>query len=474
MAVMDANQLQANVLRTIQQYNLFLPDDTLIIALSGGADSLGLLLLLHDLQPQLQVKLHAAILNHGIRPEAKQEGAYVKTITKKLGIELHSGFRNVPQIAQEKGGGLELAARITRYEFLAEVAQKYGASKIVTGHHADDQAETILLHLIRGTGLKGLGGMHMISPMPYSDGSLELVRPLLHVTHQQLLDYCAHHQVQPIDDLSNQDTEFSRNFLRQRVMPLLKELNPKLVATMSRTAETVNQDVTYFDAIVSELLQDHNDYILVDRKAYQDVAEVIQRRIVLEAVLRLGGEPSHERILEGVRIGTSGEVGKIVEFAAGVRLRVDYETLIFERGEGKRQPDSRAGQCLLQAGTKITVRCPGTTPIPGQGWSLVIEVADGKQDSPDVFSFSPDAKLLLRTRRPGDRIKLRGMDGKSKKVKNWMIDRKVPRTIRDSIPLLIIDGEVGAILYDERLIPAGFVGVTTKSKMFWRIFVNFS
>ncbi len=469
---MDADQLQANVLHVIQQANLFLPNETLIIALSGGGDSLALLLLLQDFQPQLQIKLHAAILNHGIRLEAREEVAYVKTITARLGVELDAGFKDVPQFAQTKGLNLELAARIARYEFLAEVAQKYGAKKVVTGHHADDQAETILLHLIRGTGLKGLAGMQIVSPVPYVEAELQVVRPLLDVTHQQLVEYCIYHQVQPVEDQSNQDANFRRNYLRQWVMPLLKELNPNLTSTLKRTAEIVREDVSYFDQVVSGYLQVHDDHVLVERRAFHAAARAVQRRIVHEAVFRLDGELSHERILEGVQIGSSGAVGKVVEFAEGVRLRVDYKMLVFERVD--RPIDDGMQLYLLELDTDIPLSLPGTTSIPEQGWSVTIQASNDELSAPDMLALAPDKELRLRTRRPGDRIRLKGMDDKSKKIKDWMIDYKVPRAIRDSIPLLTVDDAVVAIIYEGRLIVAESVGIRTEAELFWQIFVNFS
>lgn len=191
------------VLRIIEHYKLLSANQTLIIGVSGGIDSLALLHILIQLQAELGINLHIATLNHGIRgQESESDVQFVKHVAEKWNVPYTAGQVDVPQLAENENLGIEDAARQARYRFLAEVAQQRGTNLVAVAHHADDQAETILMHIIRGCGLKGLRGMGVSVPMPgYSH--ITLIRPLLRITRQELEQYCIENQLNPRHDTSN-------------------------------------------------------------------------------------------------------------------------------------------------------------------------------------------------------------------------------------------------------------------------------
>ncbi|MBZ0278007.1 MAG: tRNA lysidine(34) synthetase TilS, partial [Anaerolineae bacterium] len=230
--------------QTIQKHNLIPPHTMIVVAVSGGADSLALLHLLRDIRKRLRCDLHVATLDHGLRGEAGAADArFVAETAASWGLPVTVGQVSVPALMSQTGQGLEAAARRARYAFLAQTAQTTGAAVIASAHHADDQAETILLHLLRGAGLNGLRGMAYRAPVP-GYPHLTLIRPLLNVTRTEIDSYCREHGLVPREDASNQDVAMLRNRIRAEVLPRLRTINPQIAQALISLADNaaVDQD----------------------------------------------------------------------------------------------------------------------------------------------------------------------------------------------------------------------------------------
>jgi tRNA(Ile)-lysidine synthase len=232
-------------------------DERVVVAVSGGADSAALLLALDELlrTGRLGLQLIVAHLDHGLREEVGEEDArWVKALAKELGVEVEVGRADVKERAAGVGDNLEQAARRARYEFLAEVAERLGARVVLTGHTMDDQAETVLLRLLRGSGAEGLGGIEPVRVL-VAKGGVQLARPLVGWARRaETEEYCRERGVEFRVDVMNEDERFARVRVRRRLLPLLESFNPRVVESLSRTAELLRDDAAVLNAAAEELL----------------------------------------------------------------------------------------------------------------------------------------------------------------------------------------------------------------------------
>ncbi|MDT4952355.1 MAG: tRNA(Ile)-lysidine synthase [Acidobacteriota bacterium] len=245
------------LLREWKRLGLPVVDERVVVAVSGGADSAALLLALDELLKtgRLGLRLRVAHLDHGLRGEAGEEDAHwVEALAKELGVEVEVGRADVRERVAGTGDNLEQAARRARYEFLAEVAAKCGARVVLTGHTMDDQAETVLLRLMRGSGAEGLGGIEPVRAL-VAEGEVQLARPLVGWARRALTEeYCRERGVEFRVDAMNEDERFSRVRVRRQLLPLLESFNPRVVESLSRTAELLREDAAVLNAAAEELL----------------------------------------------------------------------------------------------------------------------------------------------------------------------------------------------------------------------------
>ncbi len=269
---------------------LFAGGERVLVAVSGGADSLALLHILNALRADLGVTLHAATFDHGLRGrQGAEDAAFVAKIAAAWQIPCTVGSADVPRLATAWRLGTEAAARRARYACLRETAAQIGAACIATGHHLDDQAETVLLHVIRGSGLAGLRG---ILPRSEREG-VRLVRPLLAVPHTDLVGYVAALGITPCDDPSNADLNYARNKVRHAILPLLREINPSVVASLARMAATLRED---YAALLASL----PPYVppSIRREEFLGLPLALRRLWLRAAVAHLA--PDHELSFERV------------------------------------------------------------------------------------------------------------------------------------------------------------------------------
>ncbi|MBM4433377.1 MAG: tRNA lysidine(34) synthetase TilS, partial [Chloroflexi bacterium] len=245
--IMQQESLEQRVLRYIKEYRL-VSNQPLVVAVSGGQDSVCLLYVLAKLQKELALKLHVAHLNHQLREEESDADAeYVSSLARKLNIPATIEKRNVKAYRARHRLSLEGDAREVRYTFLAQVAKSVGADRAAVGHTADDHIETILMHLIRGTGTRGLRGLQPSSRWQSKGESLIIVRPLLEVSRRETAAYCRWHRLKPRIDVTNLSLSPLRNRIRLQLLPLLESYNPRVREALLRTARIAADDIAFLD-----------------------------------------------------------------------------------------------------------------------------------------------------------------------------------------------------------------------------------
>ncbi len=389
---------------SLRRYEMVSAGEEVVCALSGGADSVALLFGLYLLKERFGFRLSAAHFNHHLRgEESHRDEVFVRELCSRYEIPLYVGHAHVT--AGEKG--LEAAARDARYAYFRTLP-----GKIATAHTADDNAETVLLHLVRGTGLKGLGGI-----TPVSDG---LIRPMLHITRAEVEDFLREYHLSWVTDSSNDTDDFLRNRLRHHVMPLLKQENPRLAENLTAMALSLRQD----EAVLSSLTESAGALTVAQLRQLPDSL----RRRSLERFLKENGvrEPERRHIALAEELIFSDNPSAKAHLPGGVTLRRCYEKL--EIADQEPQPLPRR-----------PVQCPGITEIPEAGLRILCTEATQIINTSHVFTVNTTGTVNVRSRQPGDEMRL---PGGTKTLKKLLIDRKIPAGSRMLIPILADDGGI--------------------------------
>jgi tRNA(Ile)-lysidine synthase len=315
--------LQTVVRTFCTEHALFKPG-RVVVAVSGGADSLALLHLLNAIRETFGIVLHVATYDHGLRGTAgAEDAAYVRETAEKWGLPVTVGGGDVPTLAAEWRLGLEAAARRARYAFLIETARAVNAETVATGHHQDDQAETVLLHVLRGAGLAGLRGMLPVTQL----GEVRLVRPLLAVARAELTAYLAAAGLTPRHDATNDDLTYTRNRLRHQVMPLLRGINPDVSSALARLAETAREDYAALLATLPPVAPPR-----LPRPDFLAMKPAVQRLWLrcAAAELRPGIELSFERTSAAIRFAEGLTGPGVVQLGGGVNFRATHKLIWLE------------------------------------------------------------------------------------------------------------------------------------------------
>jgi tRNA(Ile)-lysidine synthase len=439
--------------RTLQQHGLVPLNGTLVVGVSGGADSLALLHILHSLRELLGCELHAATLDHGLRGEAGAADArFVVETCAAWGIAVTAGYTDVHAVAAENKLGIEAAARLARYDFLARVAQDTNAAYVAVAHHADDQAETVLMHLLRGSGLQGLGGMSVRAALP-NHPDVTLIRPLLNVTRAQIEAYCQEHSLVTREDATNADVTYARNRLRHEILPHLETINPQVPRVLAQLGDIAAVDNDYLETrlqqtVIAPHVSIANGRVHIPRDVFAKLHPALQRRCVGWAAAQLretdADEVGYVNLVAAVDVALHGAQGARALLPGGLQLRVDYGVLVVERTDNRLATNIP----LLSEDAEMAVLVPGDTPF-SSGWTLTASLWP-LETTLARLAIPEGSAVVLRTRREGDRFKPLGLAGHTRKVGRWMIDHKIPRMWRDRIPLLMVNGEIAAILTGEQ------------------------
>lgn len=419
-----------------------LQDKTLVVAVSGGPDSLALLHLLARLRASCGLTLHVAHLDHALREGSAADARFVQEQARLLDLPFTCRREDVHAYRARRKLGMEQAAREVRYAFLAQVASAAGAAAVALGHTADDQAETVLHHIIRGTGLRGLQGMERLSTLPTAQGApVTLFRPLLSVTREETEGLCRSLGLTPRTDPTNVETSHTRNFIRSRVLPLLHEVNPRVresLLRLSRTAALETADLeSRASALWPSLASQAPGVVKLDRPALLRQDPAVRRELFRKAYFTLTGtaEGLEERHLEAMEHTLRGPSGRRVSLPHDLTWSVGYE---------------HAALTLLPGGPPVSLPpLEGTWPLacPGQTatgpWNVRATIVSPKLSAHDPYvavldAGAVDAELVVRGWRPGDRFQPLGVEESTdKRLKEFFSDAKLPRELRHRVPLVV-------------------------------------
>lgn len=429
------------VLHTIKRYGMFSKGDKVIVGVSGGPDSTALLLVLSDISDEFDLSLYAAHLNHMIRgEEADEDEKFVRELCEKIGIELRCGRINVPELKRSLRISEEDAGRRARYDFLKSVAEELGANKIAVGHTADDQVETVLMRIIRGCGIEGLKGIPPVRGM--------IVRPLIDASGSEIHGYLKEKGVIPRIDSSNLIPKYLRNKIRNELLPLLSSYNPGIRRSLIRLAELAREEDEYMRSISLRILDEISegeDEIRMDRSALESVPIPLRRRAIREAIRRAKGD------LKGVDydhirlVLDPPYVPFALDLPGGIRAEISDKMIKITGRKGFRPSPS-----------PVYLSPPGCFELPEWGCSIKMSLIDRDKISEEEMKDAGRWKafmdfdklslpLLLRARERGDRIRPFGMKG-TKKVKEIMIEERIPREERDRWPIICSGDRVAWIV----------------------------
>ena len=420
----------------------------LVVAVSGGQDSLALLYALHDLAAEFGFELHGAHVNHSLRgADSEADAAFVGQTFQSLDIPYTVEQADVSAFRETQKISLEDAARQLRYDFFARVVEQQGADFVALGHTTDDQAETVLLRVIRGAGLAGLRGMDFLSDAEFSGVRMKLLRPLLGVSRLETAEFCRTLGLQPRLDESNLSTEFSRNRVRLEILPQMEAINPAVKDSLVRLSHSVARDYPYLESQVDRVKESvitvRTEMVEIDRAAFTDLAPAIQHHLIRRAVLLAKRDLidlTQSHVEEMVRL-MLGQPGKFLNLPGGFQFLVSYDSgFICLNGQAPCPLPTLTGQTRLQT--------TGETSVGN--WQVKIGIVEhrGAEYPPSPKTRATDSRLkfaaylattgdelVVRTRQPGDRFQPLGMSG-TKKLKDFMVDEKIPRHWRDSVPLV--------------------------------------
>jgi tRNA(Ile)-lysidine synthase len=479
--------LESKVIDFVQRHSLIQRKERVVVGVSGGADSVCLLHILAEWQGRLGIRLHVAHLNHEIRgAESQADSEYVSNLAGSLRIPITVDRQDVAAYRTERKCSLEEAARELRYAFFARVARKIGAHRIAIGHTSDDQVETILMHILRGTGITGLCGLAPCSPLAYDNrrgslpsqaptvekgqrSSLLVIRPLLDITREETASYCQKHQLGPRIDSSNLSPSFFRNRLRLDLLPLLRQYNPGVDQAVLRLADIAREDNAFIEQQASglwdEVARQEDGAIYLDKKQITGLPIALQRHLLRVAVTELAGdvrdiEASH---IEAARSLLNKQPSKRISLPHGFICQAGYDELAITRrrsaiatplpvivGEAS-QP--QLPPCPFPPlPDEFHLKVPGKTSL--SGWNVLASIVRehpaflSSQGTMSTSKKTSQSKLVahfdsqktgmnlsVRKRRQGDRFQPLGMN-MPKKLHEFMVDAKIPRPWRGRIPIV--------------------------------------
>ena len=426
------HSLIPEVRKTIQKYDMIQPGERVVVGISGGADSVALLHALWELRGDFHFSLLAAHLDHQLRPEGEKEAGFVRKLAGRLGVPFCGGQADVRSYQKEKGLTVQEAAREVRYSFLAGVAKKNQAAKIALGHTADDQAESLIMRILRGSGTRGLSGIP-----PMRNGVY--IRPLIGVWREEIESFLKEKRIVYLTDPSNQSQQYLRNRIRHELLPLLQQYNPRIRHVLVQMADLFRAEEEFWEAHLSEkfagiVRSRRKETLILDVPALLSQPLPLRLRCLRKAIEKIQG---HLRRISLPHIWAINNLleasgpNRTLKLPQGLTVTRAYQALHL----------SRSGEEAI----------PFEHPVPGPGYVEIPEIGRGMRFEIQsrrrkvLFDESPQVALLdfddlefpltLRSFHPGDRFQPLGMEGE-KKIKDLFIDCKVPALQRKRIPLL--------------------------------------
>lgn len=422
-------------MRHIRRQELLQAGDRVLVGCSGGIDSMVLLHFLNSLKDELGISVAAVHVDHMLRgEESRQDRLFMETLANEWGVECFSRAIPIPEIWQEKGGNKQQLCRSERYAYFLEMMEKTGAAKFATAHHADDQLETILMSGLRGSLQDGSFGISARRPF----GAGLLIRPQLAVDKEQIAAYAEAHGIPHREDSSNAEAAYTRNRIRQRVLPLLKEENSNVSQNFVELAEDMQQDQQFLQELAEnklrQLIQTTDEGFVLSAKSFRLEAYALQKRMVLLLLNYLYDPkqiPVTRQLVEQMQEMMQSSSGTVfLHLPQNYVATRQYDTVFLNRQplEQKTVPEA------------IIVTADWTPVYRGCRYRTVPFDQLEESENAAVWHFhAPEgSQFFLRSRKPGDRIQLAGMD-RPKKLARLMIDEKIPVPMRESWPVITTD-----------------------------------
>jgi tRNA(Ile)-lysidine synthase len=446
---MKSNKTSYSVLKkvrdTVDKFDMLDKDEKVLVAFSGGPDSYALLYLLDELKEKYGVSICAGHVNHMLRgEESLKDEDEVKRRCKQLKIDCSVVKKDVRKL-KKQGESLEEAARRIRYKALEKMAEEFGADKIATGHNRDDQAETVLLRIIKGAGEAGLSG---IPPTRNLNSGIKIIRPLINVSRKEIDKYLKVKNITPRIDSSNVNTTFLRNKIRHELIPYLQKYNPKIKDTLLRTSQISREASEHIKQNARKILEQISTSlpgsVKIDINKLLACPRILHNRILVEAYRELKGDIKHlnsSHFEEMGKILNSKKANLVVKLSSGIEAVKEYSNLIIRKTA--KHTESR------KKSYKYTLEEEGGYPIPEIGRTLQVKILGKSElldlnfdDSSQVYFDAKKLKfpLVVRNRKEGDRFSPFGMQ-KKKKLKDFFIDEKVPLKKRDKTPIVVDNAE---------------------------------
>jgi tRNA(Ile)-lysidine synthase len=427
--------LLSHTARYIKDHRLILPGTVVLVAVSGGADSMSLLHLLHRLHPEWPFEIHIAHLNHNLRPSSKTDAEFVSQTASTLGLPISLGSVQVSVLAKTEKRSIESAARDARREFLKTTARKIGAARIALGHTKSDQAETVLFRLLRGTSITGLAGIRPISEELW-------IRPLLGISSHQIRAYIDHHKLRFCVDESNNDLKYARNKIRHQLLPHLRtEYSHQIESSLTRLSILAKDEDSLLEALCRDAFQKAALYC-ANRKIILDVKQIfsyhisLRRRLLKKALFELGISENVvtfeiiDRLLNSL-----DQKQAHIQISADLSAHLINGLLILARPA----PPFNVPVCLV-----------GNTPFPIQNARIlanrqpITNTLSRKPNDDYTVFFDTDhlpESLFLRQVQPGDRFHPFAYRGRQK-VNKLLAEKKIPQSLREEIPVLVGDHKI--------------------------------
>ena len=431
--------------------------DTVLVGVSGGQDSVALVHILMELAPLFPFRLGIAHLDHGLRgDDSIRDARFVTALAEKLHLDCHIEKRDVQRYRQYHKLSLEEAARQVRYDFYDSTAAKYGYTKIALGHHADDNAELVLMFLVRGSGPDGVSGIP-----PVRDG--RIIRPLIRLTRQEIKEYFSEKDLSYVSDSSNFDDRFLRNRIRNHLIPELKaSYNPGVTRNLNRLADIFRKEKEWLEAVITPIYEQvvtktDNNGLRLSLTAFQEHPEAVKRRLVRKAIAEVKGNLrriSYFHIEAVLRLAASDSRRGSLDLPDRVRVGRDGPGLyVIKKKHPLRDchsasPAAETLRYQYQVDRPLTQMMP--LHVPEAGLRLEFSALEA-ENLPELYRTGQDVAffdmnkltfpLVLRNVQPGDRFRPLGMSG-TQKVKKFFIDHKIPLKQRSRCPVLLNRGRI--------------------------------
>jgi len=432
--------MEARLKEIISENNLLADCKKLLLAVSGGPDSLAMLDLFYRFKDEFDLEIAAAHLDHMFREESSSEADFVEAFAKEKGIKFFKKQLNLPEIIKKNNLSAEAAARKERFKFFKEIIDEHNYDLLALAHHRDDQAETVLLNLFRGCGLKGLSGIQISAEF----NGIQIIHPLLKFKKKEILNYCYQKNLQPRFDSSNQKNIYSRNIIRNEIFPVVEQkINSKAREVIARSSNLLEAENNFLEQLAAieykKIIKEENDKkIIIDFNKFKNIERVLQRRIYRMIYDQLNNNLDDlylDHIFEIEKLIKNIKTGRGVDIASGIRVEISYSNLVFYKKEEIKTTAINRIRLGLEDEIKIDeTRSLETKIVKSENFTF--------SDNPQQAAFDFDRlnlPLFIRNRKAGDKLIPLGMRG-HKKVKDILIDKKIPKYEREQL-ILIVDAE---------------------------------